>query len=89
MDLPADDRLSHVLNASERLARAGSVEEVVAVLRDTARDTVGAQGIAVIIEHDSRCFYVAEDAVSPCGKARIFRRMIAFQVGRCVTARRW
>lgn len=72
VDPPADDRLSQVLNASERLARAGSVEEVVAVLRDTARDTVGAQGITVVIEQDGRCAYVAEDAVSPLWQGQSF-----------------
>ena len=36
MDLMGDDRLAHVLDASERLARATSVDEVVAILRDTA-----------------------------------------------------
>lgn len=69
-DLVGDDRLSHVLNASERLAMAASVDEVVAVLRDTARAAVGAEGIAVVIENEGRCSYVAEDAVSPSGKAR-------------------
>ncbi|WP_459744612.1 PAS domain S-box protein [Pseudomonas sp. 3A(2025)] len=51
---------------------AGSVDEVVAVLRDTARATVGAQGIAVVIENDGRCSYVAEDAVSPLWQGQTF-----------------
>lgn len=54
-----------MLNASERLVLAGSLDEVVAVLRDTARAAVGAQGIAVFIEKDGRCCCVAQDAVSP------------------------
>nr|WP_314483307.1 ATP-binding protein [uncultured Pseudomonas sp.] len=67
-----DDRLDHVLNASERLARAESVEEVVAVLRDNARAAVGAEGIAVVIENHGRCFYVAEDAVSALWQGQDF-----------------
>lgn len=67
-----DDRLSRVLNASERLVRAASVDEVVDVLRDTARATVGAEGIAVIIENDGRCSYVAEDAVSALWQGQSF-----------------
>jgi PAS domain S-box-containing protein len=51
-----------VLHASERLVMAGSVDEVVAVLRDTARATVGAQGVAVVMANDGCCSYVAEDA---------------------------
>ncbi|WP_236249392.1 GAF domain-containing hybrid sensor histidine kinase/response regulator [Pseudomonas cichorii] len=67
-----DDRLSHVLNASERLASAASVDEVVAVLRDTVRATVGAEGVAVVIENEGRCSYVAEDAVSPLWQGQNF-----------------
>lgn len=72
IDLTGDDRLSHVLSASERLARAASVHEVAAVLRDTARATVGAEGIAVIIENEGRCSYVAEDAVAPLWQGQSF-----------------
>jgi PAS domain S-box-containing protein len=72
LDPIVDDRLSHVLNASERLARAASVDEVVDVLRDTARATVGAEGVAVVIENDGCCSYVAEDAVSPLWQGQSF-----------------
>jgi len=72
VDLEGEDRLFHVLDASERLAAAGSVEDVVAVLRDTARAAVGAEGIAVVIEHDGRCHYVAEDAVSALWQGQSF-----------------
>jgi len=72
VDMIGDDRLFHVLNASERLAMAASVDEVVAVLRDTARATIGAEGVAVVIENDGRCFYVAEDAISPLWQGQSF-----------------
>mgnify|MGYP001952205579 CR=1 FL=1 len=72
MDLMGDDRLAHVLDASERLARATSVDEVVAILRDTARASVGAEGVAVIIESQGRCCYVAEDAVAPLWQGQSF-----------------
>ncbi|WP_373877832.1 PAS domain S-box protein [Pseudomonas turukhanskensis] len=61
-----------MLNASERLVMAGSVDEVVAVLRDTARATVGAQGIAVVIANGEYCSYVAEDAVSALWQGQSF-----------------
>lgn len=72
LDPQGDERLSHVLDASERLVMAGSVDEVVAILRDTARAAVGAEGVAVVIEHDGRCSYVAEDAVSPLWQGQTF-----------------
>jgi PAS domain S-box-containing protein len=61
-----------VLNASERLVMAESVDEVVAVLRDVARATVGADGVAVIIQDEGRCSYIAEDAVSPLWQGQTY-----------------
>ncbi|TDV45039.1 PAS domain S-box-containing protein [Pseudomonas graminis] len=72
VDPSGDERLSHVLNASERLVMAESVDEVVAVLRDVARTTVGADGVAVVIQHEGRCAYIAEDAVSPLWQGQTF-----------------
>jgi len=66
LDPRGDERLYHVLNASERLVSASSVDEVVAVLRDTARAAVGAEGVAVVIENHGLCSYVAEDAAHDC-----------------------
>ncbi|SNB70459.1 MULTISPECIES: ATP-binding protein [unclassified Pseudomonas] len=68
----SDDRLNHVLNASERLARAESVEEIVAVLRDNARAAVGAEGITVILENHGKCLYVAEDSASALWQGQDF-----------------
>lgn len=72
VDPSGDERLSHVLNASERLVMAESVDEVVAVLRDVARATVGADGVAVIIQDEGRCSYIAEDAVSPLWQGQTY-----------------
>lgn len=79
--LESDDRLSHVLHASERLVTAKSIDEVVSVLRETARATVGAEGIAIAIEHDGHCSYVAEDAISPLWQGK------TFPIERCVSGR--
>lgn len=67
-----DVRFSLILDASERLVRARSLDEIVAVLRDTARATVGAEGIAVVIGHEGFCSYVAEDGVSPLWQGQTF-----------------
>ncbi|MFK3889515.1 ATP-binding protein [Sphingomonas sp. NPDC079357] len=68
-DSPAPDHSTTaqtvLMDASERLADAGSMDEVVEVLRQTAREAIGAEGIAVVIREDERCFYAAEDAISP------------------------
>jgi len=57
--------LADLLGAGERLVTAGSIAEVVGVLRDTARAAIGCEGIAVILKDGDFCFYAAEDAVAP------------------------
>lgn len=56
---------SRLTAATERLATARSLDEVVIILRETARDIVGAEGIAVVVREDDKCFYAAEDAIGP------------------------
>ena len=61
-----------LIDASERLAAARSLDEVVEVLRHTARLAVGAEGIAVVIREGDRCFYATEDAIAPLWAGRRF-----------------
>lgn len=70
-DLGAGD-LDQVLQTAERFGKAGSAEDVIAILRDTARALVGAEGIAVVLRDGDRCRYVAEDAVSPLWTGQSF-----------------
>ena len=65
-------RQSIVLRTSEQLVAARSMDEVVDVLRQTARAAIGAEGIAIVLEEDGRCFYVAEDAIAPLWQGRRF-----------------
>jgi PAS domain S-box-containing protein len=51
---------------------ARSLEAVVEVLRETARAAVGAEGIAIALRDGDRCFYVAEDAVTPLWQGQSF-----------------
>lgn len=47
------------------LAEARSIDEVVEVLRVTARRIAGSDGIAVVLREGESCFYAAEDAIEP------------------------
>lgn len=68
-----------LIDASEQLAAAQSMDEVVEVLRRTARVAVGAEGIAVVIREEGRCFYVAEDAIGPLWSGS------RFEVSSCIS----
>ena len=46
------ERTALLIEAIEKLAGAGGMEDVVAILRATARRLIGADGIAVILRED-------------------------------------
>ncbi|WP_236626783.1 GAF domain-containing protein [Sphingomonas sp. MM-1] len=60
-----DDRWYSLASTIEQLAGARSDDEVIDMLRGSARSIVGADGIAVVLKDGDQCFYVAEDAVEP------------------------
>jgi len=64
-DQDASSAQSFLIEASERLAAARSMAEVVDVLRRTARSAIGADGIAIVLKDGDLCHYVAEDAIGP------------------------
>jgi two-component sensor histidine kinase len=61
-----------LLNAVEELARVGSSEDTIEIIRTKARRLIGADGIALILCEDDHCSYVEEDAVGPLWKGRKF-----------------
>lgn len=66
------ERTALLMEAIEQLAGAGGMDDVVAVLRATARRLIGADGIAVILREDEQCWYVEEDAMGPLWKGHKF-----------------
>lgn len=61
-----------LLKSIERLASAASIEDVVEVIRSTARRRIGSDGISVILRESDECRYVEEDAMGPLWKGRNF-----------------
>lgn len=61
-----------LLATVENLARAGTTEDIVELIRVSARRLVGCDGIALIIRDGDLCHYVEEDAVGPLWKGRRF-----------------
>lgn len=56
----------------DRLRSASTLDEVVAILRSSARRLVGADGIAIVLREGDQCHYVEEDAVGPLWKGERF-----------------
>ncbi len=57
---------------TEALSGTHSVEEVVAVLRDSARRISGADGVTFVRREGDQCHYVEENAIAPLWKGRRF-----------------
>lgn len=67
-----NERATLLLEAIEKLAGAGDIDDVVASLRTMARRLMGADGIAVILREGEQCWYVEEDAMGPLWKGHKF-----------------
>ena len=56
----------------EQLSSADSIERVAAVLRNTARTLIGADGVTFVLRDNAACHYVEEDAIAPLWKGQRF-----------------
>lgn len=68
-----DDPRWKLLEAAQgRLMTAGSQDEIIAVVRSTARGVVSADGVTFVLREYSHCHYVEEDAIAPLWKGQKF-----------------
>ncbi|MBV9843240.1 MAG: GAF domain-containing protein [Sphingomonadaceae bacterium] len=72
-------RLRGLVHAVEQLAGAGAMDDVVEIVRTTARRLVGSDGIAMILREEDHCHYVEEDAIGRLWKGQ------KFPLGSCVS----
>ena len=68
----APSRWMPLVGAVERLATIERLEDVIAVVRETARSISGADGITFVLRDGEFCHYVDEDAVTPLWKGKRF-----------------
>ncbi|MFC6792934.1 GAF domain-containing protein [Methylobacterium komagatae] len=67
-----DEQGVRLAAAAKLLSAARSVDEIVAGLRQTARDIIGSDGIAVVLRKGDLCHYVEEDAIEPLWRGAKF-----------------
>lgn len=65
-------RWARLADVIERLSRVRSIDDTVDILRTSARQIVGAHGIAVVLSDQGFCHYVAEDSDEPLWKGQRF-----------------
>lgn len=68
------ERWSLLAAAIEQLGSARTLDDVVHILRSSARRIAGADGIAIILSEDGQCHYIAEDAKAPLWAGMRFPR---------------
>ena len=61
----SSDSTELLIDAIQRLALATTLDEVVEIVRVTARRLTGADGATFVLRDGDQCYYVDESAVSP------------------------
>jgi two-component sensor histidine kinase len=66
------ERLKELIKAVERLGSANDLDDVVEIIRSSARRLIGADGVTVILRDGDECAYIEEDAIGPLWKGHNF-----------------
>jgi len=69
---PSDGALLTLVETIEALAGARTIDDVASVVRSSARQISGADGVAFVLRDKGDCWYVDEDAIGPLWKGRRF-----------------
>ncbi len=64
--------LANLTKATSAISRARTLDEVVAMIRASARSLVGCEGITVVRREGDLCHYVEEDSIAPLWKGEKF-----------------
>jgi GAF domain-containing protein len=64
-----EDRLA---DAIDRLSRARTLDQVMRIVRRSARDLSGADGVTFVLRDGDRCYYAEENAIAPLWKGKRF-----------------
>jgi hypothetical protein len=67
-----DFRLKLLEAAEDRLGVAASLDEIIAIVRSTARSVCSADGVTFVLRNNGKCHYIEEDAIGPLWKGQKF-----------------
>jgi two-component sensor histidine kinase len=71
-ELDPQDPVFTLVEMIEALSAAHTVEEIAAVVRDSARSIAAADGVTFVLRDEDQCFYLDENAIAPLWKGRRF-----------------
>ncbi len=58
--------------AAERLASAATLEQIIAIVRSSARAICSSDGVTFVLNDHGHCYYAEEDAIGPLWKGQRF-----------------
>lgn len=67
-----DFRLKLLEVAKDRLRVARSLDEIISIVRSTARSVCSADGVTFVLRDNGKCHYIEEDAIGPLWKGQKF-----------------
>ncbi len=70
--LYGDRRVTAVVDIIERLSFAGDLQGIMEIVRTSARQLTGADGVAFVLRESDQCYYADESAISPLWKGQRF-----------------
>lgn len=56
----------------DRLGAANTLDEIIAIVRSTARSVCSADGVTFVLRDNGKCHYIEEDAIGPLWKGQKF-----------------
>jgi GAF domain-containing protein len=62
----------HLAVAIQRLAKSQKISDITLVVRRTARDLTGADGVTFVLRQNGYCYYADEEAIAPLWKGKRF-----------------
>ena len=71
-DSKDDPRLKLLDATRARLENARGQDEIIAIVRGSARNVISADGVTFVLREYSHCHYVEEDAIAPLWKGQKF-----------------
>jgi len=74
-----NDRLRILVHAIEKLSVVQSIEQIMVVVRTSARSLVNAVGSTFVLREGEQCYYADEDAIAPLWKGQ------RFPIGSCIS----
>ncbi|WP_431854866.1 hybrid sensor histidine kinase/response regulator [Azospirillum sp.] len=70
--LRGDHRVAAVVDIVERLSFAGDLQGIMEIVRTSARQLTGADGVTFVLRENDQCYYADESAISPLWKGQRF-----------------